>query len=235
MSRLGMFAAVVVVVVAFSGCGVGAEQSADPPAVGTTSSELRVIPFNIPASSCRTVTLHPDAQGTVLSQLTGIGVAPVGTAVQSMYFNSTSTGPESRRGVAEFSVPALNGRITGAHLSFVDQHGFVLQAVPPDWHVLEVYGAADNSITASDFAREGEPFTTFSTDPNALAPQTHRVDLTGSVVAGQSLGIRIALERTPYNLSFAGSAFIDFRLDLTLCDEAALPGGSLAGRPGALR
>jgi hypothetical protein len=225
----------VVVMVALNGCGVGPDET-QPPALGTSTSELRAIPFNIPPSSCRTVTVLPDAQGTVRSapSVDMLGVAPV-AAVQSMYFDTASLGPESRRGVAEFSLPALNGRITEAHLAFTDQHGWVLQAVPADWHTLDIYAGADNSITPDDFGRESLPFATFTTDMNALQPMVHTFDVTGNVAAGQSTGFRVALQRTPVNVVQAGSAFVDFHLDLRVCDEASLPNGTLGGRPGPAR
>jgi hypothetical protein len=230
---MGMLGAVVVV--ALSGCGVGPDET-QAPALGTSESALKAIPFNIPVPSCRTVTILPDAQGTVRSAPSAdmLGVAPV-AAVQSMYFDTASLGPESRRGVAEFSVPALNGRIVEAKLAMTDQHGWVLQAVPPDWHTLDIYSGADNAVTPDDFARESLPFATFTTSMNALQPMVHSFDVTGNVAAGASTGFRVALQRTPVNVVQAGSAFVDFHLDLRVCDEGSLPNGSLSGRPGPAR
>jgi hypothetical protein len=235
MSRQGVFAAAVAVVVAGSACGVGAEPDAQQAQEKTASSqqELRLNAFNLPTRQCRTLTVRPDASGTLASapQVNMLEVAPVGSAVQSMYFNSPSTGAETRRGLVEIAVPALNGHITAASLVFTDQHGWAFQQVPADWHTLELLPGA-STISTVDYASEGAPFATFSTDMNALQPQTHTFDVFGSVTGGQTTGFRFSLQKINTQLPSSGSAFTDFHLDITVCDEAALPHGTFGGTVG---
>jgi hypothetical protein len=237
MSRQCVLAAAVVVVV--SGCGVGSELNPEGPATTATDSEaLRANAFNIPKLTCRTVSVHPDATGTIQSapQVGLLAVAPIGATVESMYFNTQTIGLETRRGIVEFSVPALDGHIASAHLSFTDQHGYAFQAVPTDVHNLEVLPGADNSITTADYGREGAPFATFSTDLNSPTVVTHTFDVTGTVALGQSTGFRIALAKLPdLSLASQGSAFVSFHLDLTMCGQADLPHGTFGGTPGVAR
>lgn len=231
-ARGGWLAAAVAVVV--SGCGV---ESPEADAVGVTRSDLKVVAFNLPSLECRTVSVHPNATGTVLSapEVNMLAVAPVGTTVESMFFNTPTMGPEQRRGIVEFTLPALNGRLVGAHLSFTDSHGFEFQEVNPDWHQLTVYSGTDGTISASDYAREGSPFAVFSTDLNDLHPMGHTFDVLGNVALGQGTGFRLGLQKTPSDAVSAGSSFVDFRLDVKVCDESSLPGNVFPGRPGPMR
>jgi hypothetical protein len=232
MARRGLKVAALVLV---AGCGVGTPNEA------ATSDDAQAVlgskyGKNLPANECRTVGIRTAATGTVRSapDVGMIGVAPVGDAVQSMYFETSALGPETRRGVVEFQVPALDGRIESAQLLFIDQHPWQLQPVDPLTHQYFTYNTADGDITADDFAREAQPLGTLTTDLNSMTQATHAIDVTGATALGQGLGFRIELERKSTGSGTFGSAFVDFRLDLKLCDESALPNGSISGLPSGL-
>jgi hypothetical protein len=105
--------------------------------------------------------------------------------------------------------------------------------VPVRRHRLTVIPSADGVITADDFVREGAQLTTFVTDLNDLYPVEHRFDVTERVVLGGRLGVQLELDRTPTTGSF-GSAFAQFRLDVVVCNVAALPDGQ-PGEPGDVK
>jgi hypothetical protein len=234
MARGGLLAAAVAVVV--SGCGM---ESPEAGAVGVERSDLKVVAFNLPAvEECRTVSVRPNATGTVLSApaLNMIEVAPVGTAVESQYLSVTDMGPQQRRGIVEFTIPPLNGHLVSAHLSFTDSHNFVFQDVPADVHELIVYNVTDDAITAADFSREGAPFAVFSTDLNDLHPMGHSFDVLANVALGQGTGFRVGLQKTPPStVVSAGSSFVDFVVQVKVCDESALSNNTFPGRPGPMR
>ncbi len=151
MARRGLKVAALVLVTA---CGVEA-----PNAAATSDDAQQALGSkyvkNLTPNDCRTVGVRTAATGTVRSapDVGMLGVAPVGDAVQSMYFETTALGPETRRGVVEFQVPALNGRIKSAQLIFIDQHPWQLQPVDPLTHQYFIYNTADGDITSDDFAR----------------------------------------------------------------------------------
>ncbi|MBK7861955.1 MAG: hypothetical protein IPJ65_25730 [Archangiaceae bacterium] len=224
--RRGVLAAFAVVL---SACGVGEEATE---ASATAESGLYPgLKLEAPARDCRVLTVRPDATGTVVS-LSGpntLQVAPVGAAVQSMYRYDLNHGRELRHGLAEFTVPTLGGRITHAELQFADVHGYSLMPLPPDLHTLTLYSNADGAVSADDWFREGTPLATFTTDLNE-APAQHRYDLTGSVALGGRLGARLSLDRAR-SVGAYGSEFGGFLLELTVCNEAALPHGRPVGDP----
>jgi hypothetical protein len=226
MRRQGLLAAVAVAV---SACGVGAVDS--PGDTATSEGELLLGSKLEPTHrDCRTVSLHPQATGTVLAAPTMpmLEVAQ-GSAVQSMRLQTTTYGVETRHGLAEFSLPALSGRLTHAELRFTDVHGWQLQPVPSDVHTLSLYGNADGAITADDWIREGDPFALLVTDLN-LQPSQHSFDVTANVQLGGHLGARIELDGAQLPGEH-GSEFDGFTLDVTVCGEAALPHGVPTGRP----
>ena len=232
MMRRGLLAASMTV--GLVACGVG------PDADGTAinSAELNFAPkiFSPPARDCRMVSARPIGTGTIRSapNMGMLEVAPVGASVQSMFFETTNYGAETRRGVAEFDVPALSGRLVKAQLRFNDVHGYTFQPMAADWHTLSIY-TADGAVTADDFFREGRAISTFATNMNTLNPATRDFDLTGSVAIGAHVGFRIELQRTPTQAGSVGSGFDQFQLDLTVCNEAALPGGAPRTDPSGSR
>lgn len=224
MGRHGLLAGAVVLV-AMSACGVDEQQSA---AQSTSiNSELNKATFNPAPRDCRVVSARTMATGTIRSapQVGMLEVASVGSNVQSMYFETANVGPEQRRGVAEFELPALSGRITKAVLRFDDSHGWVLHSVPADFHTLSIY-QADGTVTAEDFVRETVPYTTFATDMNDAAPVGHAFDITEMARQGTRIGARIELQRASNaGTGATGSGFDQFRIDLTVCNEGIFHNG----------
>jgi hypothetical protein len=229
MTRTGMLVVAVVVV---SACGVGADQDRS----ASINSELNFKPgfFNPPPRDCHIVSARPMVMGTVRSapSIGMLEVAPVGESVQSMFFETANLGAETRRGVVEFEVPHVDGRMTRAELKFDDVHGYLFQPMSDDFHSLTVYTGADGVITPDDFMREGTPFATFATNLNTLHPVTRDFDVAGQFNLGDRVGFRLELQRTPTQAGSFGSGFDGFRLDLTVCNSAALAGGALADPSG---
>jgi len=235
MSRRCLVAAAVAVMI--SACGVPAAG----PEVSSVDSELVLFKkgVDVPERDCRVVTARPMVSGTLRSapEAQMLEVAPVGSAVQSMFFETTALGPELRHGLVEFDVPAIGGRIVSATLRFSDRHGWQLQEVPEDVHRLSLYDA-DGVITVDDWIREGPAGLpeatgfTFSTDLNELNPVERRFDISSAVRAGHRLGARFQLDDgTAYASGSYGSAFEGFRIELKVCGENALPNGLPTGDP----
>jgi hypothetical protein len=213
-----------------SACGVDVE----PQGPESINSELNLglkgqLP---PERDCRLVSVRPTASGTLrmAPQMDMLEVAPVGSTVQSMFFDTTMYGPEHRHGIVEFDLPALGGRLVSATLKFNDRHGWQLQAVPSDLHKLSLY-SADGVVDTADWVREGSPFTTFATDLNDMNPQERSFDLAGQVRLGARLGARLELLRGSLPNGSYGSGFDGFRIDVKVCGEAALPDGVPTGDP----
>lgn len=221
----------VAVTAAMSACGTGAQQGED---FATVDSELifgtKIV--ELAQRDCRVVGVRPAASGTIRSapQVSMLEVAPIGTTVQSMYFASTSYGPETRHGVIEFDVPAMGGHLTNATLRFTDAHGWLLDAVPSDLHQLTLYGDADGVVSTDDWTREGASALTFTTDLNDRRALEHSFNVTANVQLGGKLGVRVELDRAQSSGQY-GSAFDAFSVDLTVCGESALPNGAPIGEP----
>lgn len=227
MTRRSLMAAVAV---AMSACGVGVEQR-ESESIGS-ALDLGVKGYIPPQRDCRVLAVRPTASGTIRSapQMDMLEVAPVGSTVQSMFFDTTMYGPEHRHGIVEFELPALGGRLVSATLRFSDRHGWQLQQVPADLHQLSLY-AGDGVVSTDDWIREGDPFATFSTDLNDMNPRERTFDVIGQVRMGGRIGARIELDRDTFPNGSYGSAFEHFRIDLKVCSEAALPEGVPVGDP----
>ncbi len=227
MVRRSLLVAVAVVVAA---CGVA------PEAQQAESLDSELVLFrkgvDVPERDCRLVTVRPMASGTIRSapSVPMLEVAPVGTAVQSMYFETTAYGAERRNGVVEFEVPALGGHVVTSTLRFSERHGWQLQEVAPDTHRLSLYDA-DGVITPADWIREGPVGVAFTTDLNELNPAERRFDVSSNVRVGSRVGVRIELSSTKLGAGSYGSAFDGFRLELNVCGENALPNGLPTGDP----
>jgi hypothetical protein len=220
----------LLVVVAVAGCGVPPSEND----VASLDNELVLTPkgVDVPDRDCRVVTVRPTASGTIRSApgVPLLEVAPVGSAVQSMHFETSTYGAERRNGVVEFNVPALGGRIVSSTLRFTDRHGWQLQPIAEDLHRLSFYDA-DGVISAGDWVREGPVGITFTTDLNEMNPPERKLDVTSHVRAGTTVGARIELVGTSFTSGSYGSAFDGFRLELRLCGENALPNGVPTGDP----
>lgn len=227
--RRGLLGAVLITV---SACGMDVEQQGDSASI---DSELNLGEkgVSVPERDCRFVTVRPLATGTLRAapEQQMLEVAPVGTLVQSMMFEHVTYGSETRHGIVEFQLPALNGRVTRADLRFTDKHGYQVQAVPADTHKLILNGQVDGTIGTNDWTHEGDPFVTFTTDLNDLNPPQHRFDVRSQVKLGGALGLRINLDRTIVPSGTYGSSFEGFGIDLTICNEDDLPNGQPNGDP----
>ena len=183
------------------------------------------------AASAPAQSLTPAAAGTIrkLPELGLFDLAPVGDAVQSSYFRSTTANREFRRGVAEFSIPPAT--ILSATLVLAETRATIGAPLPPDVHHVSSYTPTDLAVTTADYDRAGAAVGTFATDANE-APQTFTFDVTALAVAaaGGTLGFRVQLEADPAyaDLGTLGSAFA-VTLEIVTAPRTrlrALPGGS---------
>ncbi len=154
-------------------------------------------------------TLLPSTSGTLRNlRFSGgdIEVAPVGTDMQSSYFNTTGTDREWRRGFAEFAVPMFRSQVDRSIL-----HLTVRSVVMgPDFHLVDTY-PGDLTIAVDDYFRPGATVGSIEAD-GSLPPEVFDLDVTDAVrsAQGSALGIRVRMiiEGTTNVIQTFGATFV---------------------------
>jgi hypothetical protein len=147
------------------------------------------------------IVLSPKATGTIafypelrLFQM------PVGSALQSVYFKTTTLNRSFRRGFIEFELPEIAGPVQQAHLILTENRGWTSFPKPAVAHELSFY-RADLKVTHDDYFRATSPLFYFETDENEPT-KIITADVTRALteITEGPIGFRIKLRPDPeYN------------------------------------